>query len=195
MEHKPFKLIDHPHSFMQGWRVLFLKARHKDGFKTEREVARVSQNSIQFQEHLAELVQMAQPGERIYSPAAPRDFRRAQMIFKQNMLAVDYQDRPNQEMWWREIEKRWISALMQPECVQRGEGSMEKGHYKRWLIDCDDFMFYHECRVHLEDAGISYYHYATRNGHHIITAPFNKAKIHGKLVEHTDTNPMMLWGF
>lgn len=187
MEHKPFKIVAHPRSFMEGWRVLFLKARHKDGFQHERMIARVTSNALEFQEALVELAAMAQDGERIYAPAANREFSAAQRAFKQNMLDLDYQPVVQQEGWYRDIETRWISALMQPKSARRDA--------KKWLTDCDDFEFYKAARIELMDLSIPYYHYQTRNGWHLIMDPHDRSKMSGDFNKHTDTNPMMLWGF
>lgn len=45
------------------------------------------------------------------------------------------------------------------------------------------------------ELSIPYYTYQTRNGWHIITAPHDRSKMSAAFNEHTDTNPLMLWGF
>lgn len=187
--HKPFKIIEHPTSFMDGWRVLFLKARHKDGFQHERMISRVTNSVTTFQEALVELAALAQDGERIYAPASPRNFRAAQHIFKQNMLDLDYQQEPQQEGWYLDIKKRWVSALMQSRSATRN------GQGRHWLTDCDTHEHYRNFRLECVELSIPYYTYQTRNGWHIITAPHDRSKMSAAFNEHTDTNPLMLWGF
>ena len=70
-------IIEHPPSYMEGTRVLFLEGRHKDGVEEQRALLRVSHSVEEFGNTLCELVDLSRSGERIYASAGERSVSKA----------------------------------------------------------------------------------------------------------------------
>lgn len=182
-------LIDHPLSFYQGTRVMFLRGRNKDGVEHKRKVTRVSHSEQQFALNLEELWSMARDGERIYASAAPRNLPKAVRTLKERMLANDYAGNDQLE-FYRKLESRWVSALMNPGCELD----------KVWMFDLDEEDDYWEAIIVdiAQNCGEGYtkhYSYRTKNGFHVITKPFNPKGLRPDTMNCLNRNPMMLWGY
>ena len=180
------KVIDHPARFRDGTRVLFLKARNKDGCTAQRTIMRTSHAPEQFDRRLEELEAAARPGERIYASAGSRSVLSAMRVFKERQLAADYDADPTD--FYRSIEARWTSCLMAPRAQDD----------KVWLFDCDDPSDAEHVVAALDehyDRDIEPYRYATKSGVHIVVAPFNKARLSDDVRALIHDNPLMLWGY
>ena len=180
------KIIEHPKRFRDRTRVLFLKGRNKDGCTDQRTIMRTSHDPDEFDRRLAELVEAARPGERIYASAGPRAVAAAMRVFKERQLAADYDADP--EAFYRSIEARWTSCLM---AARAQDG-------KVWLFDCDQPA--DAARVEAElaehcDHNVDAYRYATKSGVHIVVAPFNRSRLSDDVRRLIHDNPLMLWGY
>ena len=180
------KVIDHPERFRTGTRVLFLKARNKDGCTDQRTLMGISHDVEQFDRRLDELVAAVRPGERIYASAGPRSMSSAMRVFKERQLAADYDGDP--EAFYRSIKTSWASCLMAPR-AQDG---------KVWLFDCDEPADAERVEAELAehyDRDVEPYRYTTKSGAHIVVAPFNKARLSDGVRALIHDNPLMLWGY
>jgi len=179
-------LIEHAYGFRQGTRVLFLKARWKDGVEEQRSIARITHDEDQHRAAVIELAAMARPGERIYGSVNARDVGKAAKYLKLAMIENDYAGGDQLE-FYRRLSARWESALMQPS--SRAD--------KAWLWDCDEPGQYEAISAAFFEAMPQYspYRYETVNGLHLITQPFDMRKVPPELHKLRDDNAMMLWGF
>lgn len=181
------KLIEHPAHFKTGTRVLFLKGRYKDGIEKQRMIGRVTHSVEHFNQDLAELAAMAEPGERIYGSAGERDMPKAIREFKRRQLDADYDGDP--ELFYRAINARWIAALMAP-TSQMG---------KLWLFDCDTVEESTNAMIEIVElvgAQTQFpYVYNSKSGQHIIARPFDRSKLSDGVRRLIHENPIMLWGY
>lgn len=174
-------LLTHSSSFQTGSRVLFLKGRYKDGIVKQRTVTRITHDIGAHDLALRELSAMAAPNERIYGSAEERDLRAAARHFKMQMVEAEFGGDP---LFWEKLERRWESALMQP---------TSRIGAKLWLFDCDNGEAPEIMRLLPE--GTASYHYATKNGEHLITHGFDKRVLPPHLEKIRSDNPLMLWGY
>lgn len=173
------QLLEHPQSFSEGARCLWLQARHKDGFEQQRRVVRISRDHEQFMRKLDELHQMAVPGERIYGCVDARNLQAAAKRFQHCMIDEG-------ETFWPNLMRRWESALMHP--------TSRAG--KLWLWDCDEPGDVEEVRACLPPEILPLvYEYPTRSGAHIITPTFDRRRASVRAFKCWNDNAMMLWGF
>src|SRR5262249_23226634 len=133
--------------------------RHKDGISDQRMISRVTHDELQFAKAFNDLWDMAEPNERIYASADERDVRKAARVFKERIVAHEHGEDAE---FWRHVNTRWVSALMQTRCRDG----------KLWLFDCDTMDEYNELMKLLPD-GTGAYQYQTKNGHHVVCAPFD----------------------
>lgn len=184
-------LIDHSaFDAKSGARVIFLKGRHKDielpgGKRKLRTITKVSHSPEEWDECVQELVDLAQPGERIYASAAPRHMKKAIREFKERQLASEYD--PDSELFYRSILDRWASCLMSTKAQEK----------KLWLIDIDttDDAWAFEMSFDFLSPLIEH-DYETKNGRHVLVLPFNKAKLPSQdLLTKIHDNPLILVGY
>jgi hypothetical protein len=180
------KLIDHPERFKTGTRVLLLKARHKDGAITERQLFRVTHTADQFDRALREFADCSKPNERIYGAAGARDLKKAARLFKERQLAAEYDADPM--AFYRSLEDRWLSALMSPRSQEQ----------KLWLFDCDspedEQAASRELQTHY-DKPTAPYRYASKSGTHVIVEPFDTSRLSQAVRKLVHENALMLWGW
>jgi hypothetical protein len=182
-------LLNHPDTFRDGVRVLFLKSRNKDNPTRNITLIRITNNVDQFNRMLLELDNLALPGERIYSAASPRDMTKAVRHFKEAQLAADYDKEPLK--FYANLEARWASSLMQPNCQIRDQ--------KFWLFDCDTEEELASANKTLDQAAASTtldtYTYPSKSGVHILCRPFNTKLCSDLSRNCLKQNAMMLWGW
>lgn len=160
----------HP-GFTTGCRVLFLIQRHSDGGHTNNSKLRayISRNHEEWITALAKLLQEKEQYPhlplRIYQTLNERNIEKGIMHFKHAMLDADYFDTESRQWFYLDIRNRVISALMK-------EPSRATSYF---LYDCDTRDQRILGLLHL-DLGLHteiIHEYPTKNGHHIITKPFN----------------------
>lgn len=179
-------LIAHPERFMEGARVLMLKARHKDGETDERTILRVSHGAGRFRRSMNSLLEIMRPNERIYVNAGERDVKKAIRLFKERQLDADYSGDP--EDFYRHIDARWASCLMAP------TSQLDKF----WLFDCDkpeDVDFAMDEYLSINSAVSETYRYQSKNGTHILVSPFNRQRLSQKAQAMLHDNAIILWAY
>lgn len=159
--------------FTDGFRVLFLIHRNKEGGETNntkytKYMKIITRDSKEFREQLRELVSIQMNSEvpyRIYSSVNARDFNKAIRQFKYEQLDADYYDQVQKENFYLDVKNRFLGCLMQP--AQR---------YTSWfLFDIDNVEgkdVYGET-LQILDSELIIKSYPTKNGWHIVTKPFN----------------------
>lgn len=179
--------LSHPEFYAQGARVLMLKSRHKDGVEKQRTILRTSFSGDDFIKEMESLLAIMHPNERIYATAGARDERAAQRLFKERQLQADYDMQP--EMFYRSIQNRWISCLMDPK-AQQG---------RLWMFDCDSAEDHAKVVNELKDVYWPLmgdpYMYNTKSGSHIIIKPFDKTTLSERARGLLHDNPLMLWAW
>lgn len=178
-------IIDHPKRYTKGLRVMFLKARHKDGFEQERTERAISHNTDEFERQFARLLSMHRPNERIYVSATPRSLEKARREFRRRQLEGEYDQDPMS--FYRQLENQWYSALMAP--------TSQTNENKCWLFDADNLSLRGQVVYQLRELGIVPEEYKTKGGWHFITPPFDRSKLWGEVELSLDTNAMMLWAY
>ena len=164
--------------FTDGTRVLLLLQRAKEGGHNKehkrRRARAVTHTPDQFKRALLELLllQVTIAGEyRVYLSASPRDVRKAEMEFKQQMLSVDFAEGENKRFFYEHIDDKWISALMSTNPVK------DSGLF---ILDVDDPEVPHDllgdvltwCATNSVEIVKQY---RTKNGWHVVTKPFNRS--------------------
>lgn len=179
-------LIAHPERFMDGARVLMLKARHKDGEMDERTILRVSHGAGRFRRSMNSLLEIMRPNERIYVSAGERDLKKAVRLFKERQLDADYSDDSGD--FYRHIDARWASCLMAPTAQLD----------KVWLFDCDTPA---DVDLALDEylangrMTVEPYRYPSKNGTHILVPPFNRQRLSPKAQAMLHDNAIILWAY
>lgn len=161
-------------NFTSGTNVLILLQRKKDGGHNKEFRRRLSWFVVHNQEHyisaLTKLLVMKYAFHdqdlRIYATVNPRSLKKAEKLFKQTMLELDFSSEENHNYFWQRLESKWISALMNNKSRDRS--------YFQWDIDDIDGQDQHGSFLKElpEDTEIIK-QYRTKNGWHIITKPFN----------------------
>lgn len=203
-------ILNHPDSFKTGARVLFLVSRNKDGGAGGRPRAvRISYSVEEFNAQLNTLVGMMLPNERIYGSTEERDVDKAIRMFKERMLANDFNDGKPYYDFYKHLNGGWAS------CLQRNAGRVGK----KFLFDLDteelkaEFDYYIEywrgmsgenpegkinsalVKAQAGPTGPIYF-YRSKSGWHAITSPFNtKALLSEDLARACHRNSMMLWSY
>ena len=159
------------YAFTEGVRVLFLIHRTKDGGHTNNSKLRayITRNQEQWIDAVAKLIQEAEQYPelhlRIYQTLNSRDIKKAIRLFKMNMVEADYFDEESQEWFYLDCKNRFISALMKKSSAAQSMFLFD--------IDSEDQQRLVEIKEELlRHTGIAHT-YRTKNGWHIITAPFN----------------------
>lgn len=167
------KLIDDlnciPEEFTNRYRGVLLLRRNKDsqdGNAQRRAIKRITQNTHQWRGVIQELEYIQQTTHnsyRIYSSVNSRSIDKAIHEFKRRQLEVDWGNRCEYENFYCDIENRFFSCLMNPNV-------RDQNHF---LIDCDSPEEHEYALGELADSGLILFDYATKNGRHLITKPFN----------------------
>lgn len=165
--------------FSDGVRVLFLIHRNKEGGETNNTKVRkiITKNSEEFYLELIKLVDEKERAAmlrepipyRIYSSVNARDIEKAIRQFKFEQLEADYYDDESRHSFYYDTKNRFVGALMTPSSrmkdqsyfifdVDNEEGRDVNGEALSALAAC-------EAEIVTQ--------YATKNGWHIVTLPFN----------------------
>jgi hypothetical protein len=151
-------------SYKDDTRIIALISRAKDGNADQtKRLFRVSHCPTEFDKTISDFEKIAAPLDRIYISAAPRSIKKAARMFQQRQLDSSYDEDPL--AFYRGLESRWISCLMNPQCAEYGV----------WFFDCDSVEEYEQ--VSNEIPGLAKLTYPTKNGCHILVPPFNKSKL------------------
>lgn len=157
--------------FTDGVRVMFLIRRKKEGGsnnKNKRHLNKlISRNSEEFKTNLETLYDIAKEDKnlRIYSSMNDRDINKAVYAFKKEQLDADYLANGLRNDFYYDIKNRFISTLCTPSCRNS----------KYFLLDFDEIC---ERGMAAQEKKINKVTkiklmYATKNGYHVITEPFN----------------------
>lgn len=155
-----------------GTRYICLLHRQKDGGATNEPKRRggyyITHSEEEFYNALVRLLTLkivASKPYRLYASVNPRNMLKAEKQFKMDMLTSDFAGGDNHELFWKHLGGKWRAALMAP-------GSRQSSLF---LIDCDGegdvtapaliWLANHDVQILKQ--------YATPNGWHIITEPFN----------------------
>lgn len=180
---------DHPDSFKTGIRVLMLRARKKDGEENNNQHnARtfITNGVDEFNQKLAELLMLRKGGERIYSTVDPRNLMKGVRIFRERQLANDYADYTVFEKFYLSLHSGFVGCLASPQARDSSLFMID--------VDAEDHMDYQGIMGWLDANKIpALYDYATKNGHHIITDPFNPSDC--PFQDKIQKNAMMLWAW
>jgi hypothetical protein len=183
--------------FTEGCRVLFLIQRASDGGHTNNSKLRtyITRNNDEWIEALAKLLQEKEQyleiPLRIYQTLNARNIEKGIRQYKMMQLEADYYDTESRHWFYLDARNRIVSALMRPNVAETS----------LFLIDVDtqgDEIVANICNdlQYLPDGGSLYVDsYATKNGTHIITKPFNPSLL--KLPENCEMkkDAMMLLAF
>lgn len=170
IEKETQRIFDEFEEFTDGYRVLFLIHRNKEGGGTNNDKVRkvITRNKKEYFDALEELVREKKMSERpfrIYASLNERNFDKAIRQFKFEQLEADYYDQVQKENFYLDIKNRFIGCLMQP--AQR-KTSM-------FLFDIDNVEGKDICGETLQALkGQEVIRLnPTKNGWHLITNAFN----------------------
>jgi hypothetical protein len=197
-------IISHPKEFKKGIRVLFLLKRNKDGEGKSPPRHAVSYSADEFDSVLEKLLNRVPDvtGYRVYAHVDARNLNSAQLEFSRRKLAADFSDASLD--FYRRLETHWVSSLSQSsartskyflfdidergnEVVIRCVNAIRAAHYKHWEK--------HEADGVNDSYNPIIHAYATKNGTHVITCPFNLNYLPDKYRQMQQTNAQMLWGY
>lgn len=159
---------------MDGTRVILLMCRGKDGGPNKEYKRRVSvlisHNKEQLIRNIGKCLAIKDASVdplRLYMTLNSRNIVKAERNFKEQMLEMDYQSPEMKKVFYERLEGNWVSALMKP--------SARDTTY--FMIDVDneegrDMFSEHINELNRLNVEIVQT-YNTKNGHHIITKPFN----------------------
>lgn len=172
---KTQNIFEEFYSYTDGFRVLFLIYRNKDGGPTNNGKVRkiITRNRKEFKEALEKLVkdQYESPLPlRIYSSVNERDFNKAIRQFKYEQLDSDYYDQVQKENFYLDIYNRFLGCLMQP--------SQRKTSL--FIFDVDKIPEEPDVLGRMLDIlpqDIILKQYPTKAGWHIVTKPFDWTKL------------------
>lgn len=168
------QIFDEFKEYTDGYRVLFLIHRNKEGGETNNTKVKkiVTKNSKEFADSLYDLLVEKDSSDvplRIYSSVNSRNFEKAIRQFKQEQLDADYYDTASRHGFYLDTKNRFIGALMAPLAreeslflldVDREEGKDTHGEVLKAMFDAG-----------VDDKIVKVY--PTKNGWHIVTQPFN----------------------
>lgn len=161
-----------PESFKSGYRGILLIHRNKDGCKgnaQRKSLKKISSTAQQWEEIVLQfrhIQKNSHQGFRIYSSVNARNMQKAVHEFKRRQLEFDYGNNQELDEFYRDIDNRFFSCLMNPSC--RAESN--------FLVDCDTEKEYRHVKQNLNDDMILV-DYPTKNGRHIISKPFNPNEV------------------
>jgi len=187
MEEISKSIINEYYQFTDGYRVLMLVSRKKDGGENNIYRKLISKDREEFKECIIKLINKAKNLEqpfRIYSSVNNRDIEGAIRIFKKRQLDKDYEDDEARHYFYRDIKNRFISSLMKPRA--RNESN--------FLVDIDDEdeMGVEDSIEALEEHTDIIAQYKTKNGSHVVTKPFNYNLLPDELASKVDKDGQLL---
>lgn len=182
------EVLNHPVTYKCGTRVLRLLSRNKDTGENKKPLFRISHDWEKFDENLAELSELASPGQRIYGSLNPCDLVKAAYTFEEKLLNARKHD-----AWplpfYDKLQANWVSCLEQP------ENAVESGRV--WLVDIDGFGYKEFSRKDIvQELGLKttiLHRYVTKNGEHLIVEPFNSG--HCEFLPLINKSSPILWRF
>lgn len=188
-EKKADNILEQFHLFTYGCRVLLLLRRQKEGGGSNehrrRRAREVVHDKDQMRKALIKLLFLKalypDSDYRIYMSAAPRDIRKAELKFKQEQLAVDFEEGENKKHFYENFEEKWISALM----ASRPEQMF-------FLLDVDEPDDSKQLTWCAKNNIDIVFKYRSKSGWHIITHPFNIALYPPELGEVKKDGLMLL---
>jgi hypothetical protein len=160
-----------PDIFKNGYRGIMLLHRNKDGGhgNANRNSFKMISSSIEQWRDIVckfrHLQQTAYPNHRIYCSVNSRSIKKAIHEFKRRQLEFDYGNNQELDEFYRDIENRFFSCLMNPGCRDTSY----------FLVDCDSPEEYNIARKEISEKNILF-DYPTKNGRHLITYPFNPSE-------------------
>ncbi len=178
-------IFDDFEEFTDGLRVILLIHRSKDGatHSSRHERMMFTRDKDEFKETLAFLLEerTKHPLQnlRVYSTVNQRNLQKAIRAFKVDQLEMDYQNEQVQSDFYTAIKSRFASCLMRP--------TSKKTSY--FVFDIDKPMTLDEALGIIDRSGFSdtiVKQYATKNGWHIVTLPFNHTKLEKEIPFHRD---------
>lgn len=185
------KRINHPSEYYSGVRLIVRCTRLKDGVASRSNIRPdknyASYDEDSFMECLTRLEEDLRPHERIYFSTDERDTVSAQRIFmleQTNVIMSNSQE--NKDNFFKSVGTKWKSAL----------GKSPKT--KKFLFDLDKELSgsWREIIGDIRAVSQNAYMYNTKNGIHVITAPFNpNLLILSETKSCRKTNSMMLSSF
>lgn len=158
-----------PEMFTDGFRGVMLIKRNKDGEDgnaQRKAVKRITSSTGVWRKAICELQdkqKSTHEGYRIYASVNERSMSKAIHEFERRQLEARYGNLYEYNMFYTDIQNRFFSCLMNP-------NSREQNSF---LIDCDSPEEYEFAKLQLRDTGLILWDYATKNGRHLITNPFN----------------------
>lgn len=163
------QLINHPHEFKTGYRIIMRCRRNKDGAGNsggDRSSKKIITNGPEaWEAGVEKLAADFEEGERIYATVDERDFDKGIREFKRRQLDADYSDDGSRHGFYIDGNNRLVSCL-------QGPGARVS---RLFLFDCDSNQEYNRL---LRQLGYRVTHsYPTKNGGHIITDPFEYPKL------------------
>lgn len=194
MKHNHYlQLAAIPDEFKEGFRVLVVSSRTKDGGKNaadRHKIREVSRGKEDFDKRCKRIIDEIDSGEdilRLYASVNPRDIEKAIRELKFNQLEADYYDDESRQGFYLDLRNRFVSCMAKPQCKA---GS-------KFLIDCDTPEEYQDAISFCGKNDIKrYWIYPTQNGMHVITQPFNpndaeglEIKKDGMFLVHINQSP------
>ena len=173
-EKKAKDIFDEFKEFSAGYRVLFLIHRGKEGGNANNTKFRkiITRNSEEWFEALKELIDIQMSSEipyRVYASVNERNFDKAIRQFKYEQLEADYYDQIQKENFYLDIKNRFIGCLMQP--------AQRKTSLFMFDVDNQEGRDVQGEALALLPNELIIKTYATKNGWHIITLPFDYTKL------------------
>lgn len=164
-------IFDEFKNYTDGYRLLFLIHRNKEGGETNntKHLKVITTGSEDFFEELVKMVDYKDRNSeipyRIYSSLNSRNIEKAVKQFKYEQLDADYYGDEQKWDFYLNIKNRWIGCMMQP---QQRETSF-------FLFDVDNVegRDVHGDTLQVIPSEYIIKSYATKNGWHIITVPHN----------------------
>lgn len=160
--------------FADGYRILFLIYRGKDGGPTNNRFVRkiITRNKKEWQDALLKLVVEQSKEElpyRVYASVNERNIEKSIRQFKYEQLESDYYDQIQKENFYLDIKNRFIGCLMQP--------AQRKTSYFLFDIDKVEGIDVQGTVLDILPNEHIIKMYPTKNGWHIITNAFNYTKL------------------
>lgn len=161
--------------YSDGIRIVYLVHRSKEGgfnnVQKRHFKKAITTNSEEFFNAVEEFKKTKDVDERplrIYASMNSRDIKKAQRLFKQRMLDMDYVSDEIRNRFYFDLKNQFVSCL----------ADKSSRNSKNFLFDLDevDDRSFHQIYNLLEKRTEILLHYQTKNGWHIITKPFNYAK-------------------
>lgn len=157
--------------FHEGHRGLLLLHRKKDGHDgaypqrdCKKRIVSCKEEYINCLCEFLDLKAKSDKELRIYASLNPRNIEHAIRNFKQDQLNADYYDVTSRNSFYTDIQNRFFSCFMS---YQSKAGTL-------FIIDVDDNSIMDAVDKLIADLDIHVYtKYATKNGWHIVVAPFN----------------------